>query len=312
MHRDSTPPLVSIVVPSFNQGRYIAETLESCLNQDYDRMEVLVVDGGSTDSTLDVLKGLRSPKLRWWSEPDRGVVDAVNKGLERAGGAILSVQSSDDVFVEGAVTSAVDALARDPSVGVVYADVEHIDADSTITGRDVQSGFRLDEYLGRLMYVPQPGTFFTRDVLTSVGPWRHEFSYAADADFWLRAATRFTFRKLDRIAARYRYHDEQRDRQRARIARDWEGAVRDLIASGRLSRREQRFARMGIHLARYRYADDADWRGRTASLYAAFLANPPAVADDRFPRRELLPGREPIWRALSRAKRWLGFRPRSA
>ena len=109
-------PLVSIVVPSFNQGRFIAETLRSCLGQCYRPIEILVQDGGSTDETISVLRSLKASELSWVSEPDKGVVDAVNKGLSRARGEILSIQSSDDAFVCGAVGAAVGALSEDPEV----------------------------------------------------------------------------------------------------------------------------------------------------------------------------------------------------
>jgi glycosyltransferase involved in cell wall biosynthesis len=308
----SSPPLVSIVVPSFNQGPFIRETLESCLAQDYRPLEVIVVDGGSADETLSILRQMSAPELRWQSEPDHGVVDAVNKGLMRARGEFLSIQSSDDVFRPGAVGAAVAALRANPEAAFVYGDVELMDAQSVLVGTDVQGGFELAEYLGRFMYVPQPGTLFTRAAANAVGGWREQFSYAADADFWLRLAVRFPVVKLGRTVGGHRYHAGQRDTQRARIARDWEGAIRDLIASGRLSARERRFAEMGIHLARYRYAADGDWRARTRALWAAALTNPRGVRDRRFPKNALLPGREPIWRVLSWVKRHLGLPPRQA
>lgn len=305
-----SPPLVSILVPSFNQGRFIRETLDSCLAQDWRPLEIIVMDGGSTDSTLDVLRGCEAPELQWHSERDKGVADAVNKAIARARGDILTIQSSDDVFLPGAVRAAVDALQADPQAALVYGDVELIDAQSRKIGEDRQGPFDLAAYLGRLQYIPQPGTFFRRSALEIAPTWREEFSYAADADFWLRIASRRPVLKIERLLARYRYHDEQRDTQRARIARDWEGAVRDLIASGALDARERRFARMGIHLAHYRYLGETQWWSRTLALYAAALANPRAVTDPRFPRRELLPGRTPLWAFLSRVKRRLGMAPR--
>lgn len=305
-------PLVSIIVPSFNQGRFIAETLRSCLDQDYRPLEILVLDGGSTDETVSVLRSFDAPELYWWSEPDRGVVDAVNKGMVKAQGKYISIQSSDDTFLPGAVGAAVQALEDAPDAGLVYGDVEHIDAESRVTGADLQGTFDLAEYLGRLMYVPQPGTFFTREAMSAVGGWREEVSYAADADFWLRIATRFRVLKIDRLVARYRYHPDQRDAQRARIGQDWEQAVTALLASDVLDARQRRYARMGIHLARYHYAPDADWMARTCALYRGLIVNPRAVRDRRFPKRELLPGRDPIWRRLSLIKRALGFRPRAA
>ena len=127
-----------------------------------------------------------------------------------------------------------------------------------MTGIDVQGPFDLAMYFGRMMYVPQPGAFFTRKALEAVGGWRGEFSYTADADFWFRIALRFPVRKLNRVMARYRYHPLQRDRQRALISRDWEKMIRDLIANEPLDGRTLRYARSGIFLARHRYADSGN------------------------------------------------------
>jgi glycosyltransferase involved in cell wall biosynthesis len=302
--------LVTIIIPSFNQGRFIRETIESCLSQDYQPMEILVVDGGSMDDTVAILKSFRAPQLQWWSEPDRGVVDAVNKGIARARGDILTIQSSDDVFLPGAIAAAVTALEANPTAGLAYGDVELMDENSRLLGVDRQGPFDFAQYLGRFQYIPQPGTCFTRAALQAVRGWREPYSYAADADFWMRIAARFPVCKLDRVIARYRYHAQQRDRQRERIARDWEGAVRDLVASGRLTRRQRRFAMMGVHLAHQRYLPEEAWWPRTQALYRALMANPRAALDVRFPKRDLLPGRAPLWALLSRIKRGLGLRPR--
>jgi glycosyltransferase involved in cell wall biosynthesis len=304
--------LVSVIVPSFNQGRYIRETIDSCLEQDWKKIEVLVLDGASADETVAILRGLNDPRLHWWSEPDRGVVDAVNKGLERAKGDFLTIQSSDDMFLPGAISAAVEKLQSDASLGLVFGDVEHIDAESRVIRRDVLPGFSVHSYLGRFTYIPQPGTVFTREAMQTAGGWRNAYSYAADADFWMRIATRFPVGKLSRFVARYRHHPAQRDMQRASIARDWASAVDDLLVSGALSARERRYARMGVHLANYRYSPEQDWVLRTRELYRALLANPVAVLDRRFPKRELLPGRAPIWARLSRIKRAMGFKPRTS
>lgn len=305
-------PLVSIIIPSYNQGKFIRETIQSCLDQDYRPIEIIVQDGVSNDETVKVLQSFNAPELLWISEPDKGVVDSVNKGIARAGGDILTIQSSDDVFLPGAISAAVAALQQNRQAGLVYGDVKHIDADSKVTGEDVQGGFDLAAYLGRFMYIPQPGTCFTRAALAASSGWRAAYSYAADADFWMQIVTRFPVCKLNCFVTAYRYHPDQRDTQKARIARDWEGSIRDLLASGSLNSRQRRYAKMGIHLAKYRYAPESDWLLRTRELYAALLANPLAIFDSRFPKRELLPGRTPIWAMLSRVKRAMGFRPRTS
>ena len=121
----------------------------------------------------------------------------------------------------------------------------------------------------------------------------------------------FRVTHVPKLVGRYRYHDEQRDVQRARIARDWVAAVDHLMSTNTLTRRQRRFARMGNALARYRYAPPGAWASRTRSLYEALIANPTALFDARFPKRELFPGREPLWRWLSHVKRTLGFKPRT-
>src|SRR5713226_7133006 len=107
-------PLVTIIVPSLNQGRFLLESLRSCLAQTYRPLEVLVVDGGSTDETLSILERISAAELRWTSEPDDGVADAVNRGLRRAAGALLAIHSADDVLLRDAIEGGVDLLLREP------------------------------------------------------------------------------------------------------------------------------------------------------------------------------------------------------
>jgi glycosyltransferase involved in cell wall biosynthesis len=307
------PTLVSIIIPSFNQGRFIKETIDSVLGQDYRPIEVLVLDGGSTDQTVEVLKSYTGvPELNWVSEPDKGVVDAVNKGLKRVRGEIVGIQSSDDLYLPGAIAAAVEYFNSHPDISLVYGDAELIDENSQSTGKDILAPFDLRHYLGRFTYIPQPSAFFRATVLDAVAGWRQEVSYAADADFWLRIAVRHKVAKIDRMIGRYRYHSEQRDTQKAKISRDWEASITDLMANSDMDRRSRRFARMGIHLARYRYTSESNWRLRTLELYRAAFANPAAVFHPSFPNRELMVGRQPIWKFLSRVKRLLGFKPRGS
>jgi len=283
--------LLSIVVPSYNQGAYIRETLDSILAQDYRPIEVLVLDGGSKDETVDVLKSYDAPELRWWSERDRGVVDAVNKGLALAQGEIVAIQSSDDVYVPGAFAAAMAAF--DDGAALVYGDVEYIDAQSRASGRSHLPPFDLYEYAGKLTFIPQPAAFFTAEAMRAVGGWREEISYAADAEFYLRIALRFPVRKLDRVLARYRYHDEQRDKMRERVQRDWAGAVAPLLASP--DRRLRRFARSGIDLVALRYLPEERWVRRTRAAWHAAIANPAVLRNAEFrATRDLFPGRYPI------------------
>lgn len=298
-----TKPLVSIVVPSFNQGRFIRETLDSILTQDYRPIEVIVMDGRSTDETVGVLKSYDAPELTWVSERDRGVVDAVNKGLVRARGEIVAIQSSDDLYAAGAIAAAAEALATS-DVGLLYGDVDYIDAQSRITGQPRLRPFDLAEYAGKVIHIPQPAAFFRATAAAAVGPWREEIPYAADAEFYLRIAERFGALKLDGVLARYRYHEEQRDTAGPKIIRDWTRAVEPWTRHG--DRRIRRFARSGIDLVTHHYTPEREWVRRTLALYRAVLKNPELLgyADIRR-QREWIPGRQPVWGFLSKVKQRL-------
>jgi len=302
--------LLSVIVPSFNQGQYIRETLDSILAQEHRPLEVLVIDGGSTDDTVDVLRSYGDlPELQWWSEPDQGVVDAVNKGLARVKGELVGIQSSDDAYAPGAFTPVVEAFRAAPELGLVYGDVEYIDAASRTTGCTHLPPFDLRQYIGKRTYIPQPAAFFTAAAMRAAGPWRADVSYAADAEFFLRIAERFPVRKLDRTLARYRYHPAQRDKEATRIPRDWAKAIEPWTRHpDALTRRS---ARAGIWMVHHAYTPETRWARRTYLLYRMIAADPSLLRHPDVRIRELIPLGSPLMRLLSRLKQSLGFRPRS-
>jgi glycosyltransferase involved in cell wall biosynthesis len=211
-------PLVSIVTPSFNHARFIEATMQSVLTQDYPRIEYLVVDGGSNDGTVDVIKkyalesdGLPSEnqkhKIAWWvSEKDNGQTDAINKGFAYAKGDILAWLNSDDTYEPGAVSAAVQYLQEHPEVGMVYGDCNFINEQGNVIGKfnSAQTDYRLLRQ--GYVHIPQQTMFFRRELWEQVGPLDPSFYFAMDYDLWTRIAARSEIKYVPQTWANFRLH----------------------------------------------------------------------------------------------------------
>lgn len=199
-------PLVSIVTPSLNQGRFIERTLESVRRQRYPRIEHIVVDGGSRDCTLDVLRR-QSPELRWVTEPDRGQSDAINKGFRMAKGDILAYLNSDDTYAEDAMSTAISCFVGDRECVLVYGCSQAVGERDEVLEVKRSRTFSL-RLLTERNYILQSAVFFRREVLETVGDLDTTLHYAMDYDFWLRVGSAYPgrLRYLPRIVSSYRVH----------------------------------------------------------------------------------------------------------
>ena len=197
-------PLVSVVTPSFNHGRFIRETIESVLSQSYPRIEYLVMDGGSTDDTVEILKSY-GDRVTWISEPDRGQTDAINKGWRRARGAIVAYLNSDDTYLPGAVAKAVTALQAHPRAGAVYGEGYHVDEAGRVIERYPTEPFDLAR-LGQTCFICQPTVFLRRDVVEHLGYLDESRRYCMDYDLWIRLAQVSRFVYLPEFLATTRMH----------------------------------------------------------------------------------------------------------
>lgn len=199
-------PLVSVVTPSFNQAQFLERTIQSVLAQDYPRVEYIVVDGGSTDGSRAIVEKY-AHRLDWWvSEPDAGQTAAINKGLAHAHGEILAWLNSDDTWLPGAVSAAVEAFKRHPASGLVYGSANYIGADDRLLGRFPAAQTDYKRLRQGYVHIPQQAAFFRSDIWKQVGPLDSTMYFAMDYDLWLRIARRAPLQFIPETWANFRLH----------------------------------------------------------------------------------------------------------
>jgi glycosyltransferase involved in cell wall biosynthesis len=189
-------PLVTVVTPSYNQGRFIRETIESVLAQEYPNVEYIVIDALSTDETAAVCAEYAG-RLTFISEKDRGQSDAINKGFKLARGEIVAWLNSDDVFLPGAIEHVVEAFLREPELGAVYGEGYQIDIDGNVKQRfSVTEPFNLWKLVYMSDYILQQTVFFRRDVFDDVGLLDESLHYGMDWEILMRIGKRHMLRYL--------------------------------------------------------------------------------------------------------------------
>jgi glycosyltransferase involved in cell wall biosynthesis len=199
-------PLVSILTPSYNQGRFLEETIQSVLAQDYPNLEYLIVDGGSSDGSVEIIQRYAN-RLTWWvSEPDRGQTDALNKGFTHAGGEIFAWLNSDDTYLPGAVSAAVISLQSHPEASLVYAGANLIDEGGRIIGRFPSRQTDLNRLLRGSVHIPQQAAFFRSTAWREVAPLDPSFQFAMDYDLWVRLAKLAPLVYVPGLWANFRLH----------------------------------------------------------------------------------------------------------
>jgi glycosyltransferase involved in cell wall biosynthesis len=180
------PPLVSVVTPSFNQGRFLRRTVESVLGQGYPHVEYVVIDGGSTDDSVAVLRSY-GDRLAWVSEPDRGQAHALNKGFARCRGAIRAYLNSDDVLAPGALDKVVGHFLAHPDWDLLYGRANYVDAGGRVTGAYPTAPYTFRRLLEDNCLC-QPAVFWHARLAERVGPFDEALHCCMDYDYWLRAA----------------------------------------------------------------------------------------------------------------------------
>ncbi|MHA1382095.1 MAG: glycosyltransferase family 2 protein [Candidatus Helarchaeota archaeon] len=190
-------PSITIVTPSFNQGKFLRKTIESVLNQNYPKLEYFVIDGGSTDNSLDIIK-IYEDKIDWWvSKPDKGQSDAINKGFQNANGDWLCWVNSDDILLPNALEKVAEAISKYPNVDIVTGNVVYIDKNEFIIRCVRVPRMRWAFYRRNVGYFCAPAVFFKRELYEIVGGLDIDLHYSMDIDLWHRF--RFTAAKVYHI-----------------------------------------------------------------------------------------------------------------
>lgn len=213
-------PRVTIITPSYNQGQFLEETILSILNQGYPNLEYMVIDGGSKDQSVDIIRKYESRLSYWESEKDKGQSDAINKGLRRATGDIITWINSDDLLEPGAIQAMVEAF--DENTGLVYGRNRAFGSGNIQGVNSYRPGNDLmARYLGRIEF-PQPASFFSAKVIRETGLCDQSLHYGMDYDLFARIALNYHIKKIDHVISGYRFHDASKSVSQAfKFAEDW-------------------------------------------------------------------------------------------
>jgi glycosyltransferase involved in cell wall biosynthesis len=277
----SRTPLVSIVTPSFNQAEFLEAAMRSVLAQDYPAIEYLVVDGGSSDGSVEIIRS-RSGRITWWaSEPDEGQAEAINKGLARARGEVVAWLNSDDLYLPGAVSQAVAALNAAPEAGLVFGDAITIDEKGRPLNTLRFGNWGLQELMG-FRIICQPAVFMRRRTLEQSGLLDPAYHFMLDHHLWLRIARRAPVQHVPALWAAARHHSGAKNvsqatgfgRETYRIL-DWMQSQPDFAP---LVARHQRQVLGGAHRLNGRYLLDAGLPREALQAYGKALLARPAFA----------------------------------
>ena len=275
--------LVSIVTPSYNQEPFLEQTIRSVLEQDHAPIEYFVMDGGSTDGSLEIIEKYAPRLAGWVSEPDRGQADAINKGLARARGEIVAWLNSDDYYLPGALTAAVRCFDQHPEAVLVYADMLAVDERGRTINRLHYRQLGLEDLLC-FNIIGQPAVFMRRSALEGAGGLDPTFHFLLDHQLWIRLAQRGPMMHANETWAAARYHAAAKNRARAaefgaEALRIYEWAKSDPALAQVVARLGRR-GRASVHRFNARYLlDGGQPRAALVAWWRALLLYPPAALE---------------------------------
>jgi glycosyltransferase involved in cell wall biosynthesis len=204
-------PRISIVTCSLNQSRFIEDAIRSVLAQDYPALEYIIVDGGSTDGTLEIIQRYQR-HLAWWvSEEDKGQTDALVKGFRRSTGEVMGWLCSDDLLLPGTLKTVAEFFSREKDVAALFGDAVWIDDHDRIVGYKKEISFHRFIWLWSYNYLPQPSTFWRRGIYEQVGGLDRSYDLALDGDLWERFSRRGKIAHIPKVLSLMRRYPLQRN-----------------------------------------------------------------------------------------------------
>ncbi|MEW6402366.1 MAG: glycosyltransferase family 2 protein [Chloroflexota bacterium] len=275
--------LVTIITPSFNQAAYLEQTILSVLNQDYPRIEYIVIDGASTDGSVDIIRKYESRLAYWVSEKDNGQADAINKGFVRARGEIIAWLNSDDYYLPGAVSAAEKLFEEKPDVVMVYGNMLAVDEHGKTFNSLAYNRLTLEDLLC-FQIIGQPAVFMRRSALGKIRGLDPTFHFLLDHYLWIQLAQHGPILHVDQTWAAARYHSQAKNRAKAaEFGREAFRILDKVAQDGNLApvlARVDRRARASAHRVNARYLLDGGQPGAALSAWmrALFIHPPTALA----------------------------------
>lgn len=205
-------PKITIVTPSYNQGEFLEETIRFVLLQNYDNFEFLIIDGGSSDNSIEIIKKYE-PWIKYWvSEKDNGQTNAINKGWKHATGDIIAYLNSDDIYCEGTFHIVANYFMNNPEIDMIYGDIIHIDKESNVIEYKKSGKIDTEKYLSTQFYLPQPTVFFRKKILDEIGYLDEQFHLAMDLDYWVRILHKYDIGYIQEYLACARIYPETKSK----------------------------------------------------------------------------------------------------
>jgi glycosyltransferase involved in cell wall biosynthesis len=203
-------PRISIVTPSYNQSQFLEETIRSILLQGYPNLEYIIIDGGSSDNSIEIIKKYQKYLSYWVSEPDEGPADAINKGWRKTTGEIIAYLNSDDAYLPGTLAAVAEAFQNKQDILAICGNELRVDSEGFVTlQKSEMSNEKIDHSsLLNLNFISQPATFIRASILKLLGGMNLNIRYIFDFELWLRLTRLSPIKRIPNLLAITREHDK--------------------------------------------------------------------------------------------------------